>query len=718
MAFLFNFIEGKRPGLGFKISGLFFLILLIIEFLLSDFYVREYEILGSGFFKIYQSNTSWWYFIKVLLLASTFAFGILYFCYKASASIYRTISRMYPFTIVLFSLFLATLISKKKPINENKTQYLASQVFEEFIDFNKYEGKEEYPLLKNKVVDRSLIPFFDLNQDKPNFVIIMMEGIGADFVGENAKYSGFTPFLDSLVNKSLYWDNFVSSAGESYAALPGLLGSLPFGQEGFTNMAKLPKRHTLYSILKDNGYSTSFNYGGNSALNKLDRFLYEERVDFILDNKGFGNAHKKQEEDAAGISLGYPDKELFNKWLADPTNLGVPRMDVFLTLSTKKPYLIPNKTQYEKQVGEFISKERDSHKASKLIGKNKDVFGSVLYLDEALKSFFKEYKNHPQYRNTIFIITGSHNMTDLPLEGGLERYRVPFIIYSPLLAEAARIPAVASHLDVAPSIVGLLSTQFDDFIQPNQTAWLGQSLVHKDIFDKNKEIPLIRHKKSIKDYISGNHFLSDGNLYRITNDLTLVEAEKSSSIYKRKYQDFKAINSYVMQNDKLIMSNESLSLNMETAPTKEELVWINSVFSGTNYDNAYETAKELAFDGKQEKALLLSNYILSQVPGHADTEILMGRIHSWDHNYSKSQEILENVVSKYPVYGEGYAALLDLYYWSDQNHLALRLEQKLIQNKMDDIEVWKKIERAKVALEKDLSVEKESISKPQAITQN
>ena len=148
------------------------------------------------------------------------------------------------------------------------------------------------------------------------------------------------------------------------------------------------------------------------------------------------------------------------------------------------------------------------------------------------------------------------------------------------------------------------------------------------------------------------------------------------------------------------------------------MVWINSVFSGTNYDNAYETAKELAFDGKQEKALLLSNYILSQVPGHADTEILMGRIHSSDHNYSKSQEILENVVSKYLVYGEGYAALLDVYYWSDQNHLALRLEQKLIQSKMDDIEVWKKIERAKVALEKDLSVEKESISKPQAITQN
>ncbi|MGB5318710.1 MAG: LTA synthase family protein, partial [Eudoraea sp.] len=39
IAFLFNFIEGKRPGLGFKISGLFFLILLVIEFLLGDFYV-------------------------------------------------------------------------------------------------------------------------------------------------------------------------------------------------------------------------------------------------------------------------------------------------------------------------------------------------------------------------------------------------------------------------------------------------------------------------------------------------------------------------------------------------------------------------------------------------------------------------------------------------------------------------------------------------------
>jgi hypothetical protein len=39
-------------------------------------------------------------------------------------------------------------------------------------------------------------------------------------------------YLDSLIPKSLYWENFVSN-GRTFGALPSILGSLPYGEKDF-----------------------------------------------------------------------------------------------------------------------------------------------------------------------------------------------------------------------------------------------------------------------------------------------------------------------------------------------------------------------------------------------------------------------------------------------------------------------------------------------------
>jgi len=52
-----------------------------------------------------------------------------------------------------------------------------------------------------------LSPFFTIHKKKPNIVVLVVEGLGAEFIGDN-NYSGFTPYLDSLISKSLYWGEF------------------------------------------------------------------------------------------------------------------------------------------------------------------------------------------------------------------------------------------------------------------------------------------------------------------------------------------------------------------------------------------------------------------------------------------------------------------------------------------------------------------------------
>ncbi len=701
MAFIFNYLEEKKHSLGFKVTCILFVVILIIEGLLIEFYVRNYDILGAGFLEVYNSRTSASTLILSILLLLPVMAGFLYLFYKFTASVYGTISRMFPLTIILFSLFLATLTSDKNPVNENKLQHLAYSVADEVFDFNKYEGEEEYPLLHSYVSNRSLAPYFNLKDRKPNLVFIMVEGLGSDFVGDKTIYRGFTPFLDSLKGKSLYWNNYLSNAGESHAALPCLLGSLPFGENGFTNSSDSPARQTIYGILKKNNYTTSFNYGGNSALNQLDKFLYEERVEFILDSKGFGSKYRKQDEDAAGISLGYPDKALFQKWQNDLFSSKKPRLDVFFTLSSKKPFLIPEKEAYILKVDKILDEEKMQSRPLKLIKKNKEVFASILYTDSALKSFFSSYSGNQDYANTIFIITGSHNLTDLPQEDNLGRYRVPLIMYSPLLKQPAKISSLVSHEDVSPAILGLLESRYDITI-PAEVAWLGKGLIHDGVFDSTKKIPLLRHNSNIQDFVYGNHFLTGGNLFDLDSELKLIDPDPSvlKQEVKEHYKYFKAVNKYVMKNNKIIPSSLNLFAQLKISPSKEEMVWINSVFNSSDYDRAYNTAKELAFKGDTQRALLLSGYILSQVPGHADTEILMGRIHAWEGRYDIAIDILEGAIQKYPIYADGYAALLDVFFWSDNNHRALSLQRMIERNNIQNKEVQNKMNRALQKIDK------------------
>ncbi len=700
LAFLFNYLENRKSNSGYKTIRIILLVLLGVEGLLIAYYVQNYEILGLGIYGIFDAENIRFFILPIVLMLLATAL-IFHYTQKVAGNFYKVISRMYPFTIILFSLFLATLNSDKKPINENKTQHLVHSVAMNLIDFNTYDGEAEFPLLHPYKKNDALSAYFNLKNEKPHVILIVVEGFGADFIGDNARFSSFASSLDSLATRSLYWNNFISNTGTSFAAVPTILGSLRFGGNGFSNIETYADRNTLYSILKQNGYQTSYNFGGNSALNHLDRFLDQEQVDFIIDKNSFGDEFQLQEEDAAGISLGYPDQQLFKKWKTKNTTTNQPRLDVFLTLSTKNPYLIPHKEKYVSKVDQIVSKSLISDQSKRLVAKNKEIFASVLYADESITSFIKDYQKQPAYNNTIFIITGSHNLTDVPQTNELGRYRVPFMIYSPLLKSSGTITTLASHADIAPSIISLLDGQYNLEV-PQQISWLGKSLVEPETFVSSKQIPLFRDKNNIQDFIQGNHYLTSGDVYELNENLSLLPAAEDydATFLKDRFRNFKSVNTYVTENNKLIPPSAG-SLALATDFSKIDMIWIESVYNGKDIDNAYNTARKLAFDKDWDRSLLLGKYILSQTPRHADTEILMGRVYSWQKDFISSEKVLKEVIRKYPKYDDGYAALLDTYFWADSNEKAVLLFEKLQQNNVNSTDIAEKIKRAKKHISKE-----------------
>tara|TARA_R110002050_G_scaffold95561_1_gene199015 strand:+ start:39345 stop:41675 length:2331 start_codon:yes stop_codon:yes gene_type:complete len=700
MVFPFNFWENLRSKYGFNLVFALLSFILIIEAMLTGYYCTTLVPLGSDLLgysysdmKITIANSggfmiSVYLFIGVVILISLFL-GL----YRVTSKVYHRISKMYPFTIVLFSLFVASLFTDGKPINQNKTQYLVVNLYSSSTEDNSYTSTEEYPLVKKPNIENVLGEYFTLKEQKPNIVFIMVEGLGRDFVGEGAEYGGFTPYLDSLTTKSLYWENFLSNTGRTFGVLPSLLGSLPFGKSGFMELEEFPNKLTLFSVLKNNGYHTSFYQGTNSSFDKVDRFLNSENVDFVLDKSGFGVNYEQQAEDAAGSSWGYPDKELFKKSISLPREENQPRLEVYMTISTHEPFIPPSQEYYEREVETILSKGNFDSRVEKVIEKNDNVFATLLYTDEAIKWFMEAYRSQPNYENTIFIITGDHRLIPIPQRNNISRFHVPLIMYSPMLKTTRKMSSVSSHFDVTPSILALLGDQYE-LKMPKKVAWMGGALDMQTAFRSTKNIPLMRNKNELKEYLSGEKLYTDGDIMAIDENMDISSAFGGGSV-EATLERFKSINQYVTTENKIIPDSLAIFTIQKEKFTDAETIWLNSVYDGKDSDKGYFKARELAWNKNWDKALLLCRYNLSEAPSHIDTKILMGRVNSWKGNHDKAIEILKECIKINPNYIDSYAALFDVYFWSDKTKEALELTITVEENSASANEISEKISRAR-----------------------
>ncbi len=697
LVFPFNFWEKLRSTYGFNLVFGVLILLLIIEAMLISYFCTALVPLGSDLLgysfsdiKMTVANSGG---MSISLVVGILVIGGMFFgLYKVTSKYYHYISKMYPFTIILFSLFITTLFTDGKPINQNKTQYLAINLYNSSTEDTSYNSDVEYPLIKRSQTENVLGEYFDLKEEKPNIVFIMVEGLGRDFVGEGAEYEGFTPFLDELTKKSLYWENCLSNTGRTFGVIPSLFGSLPFGKSGFMELEKYPNKLTLFSILKNNGYHTSFYQGTNSSFDNVDQFLLSENVDFVLDKSGFGSKYEMQAEDAAGSSWGYPDKELFKKSMSLPRT-EQPRMEVYMTISTHEPFIPPQQDFYEEKVKQILSKSSHGGKIKNVIKKNDNVFATLLYTDDALKDVFEAYKKQPNYENTIFVVTGDHRLIPIPQRNAISRFHVPLIIYSPMLKKTRKISALSSHFDVTPTILALLKGNYE-LKMPKRVAWMGSALDMQEEFRAIKDIPLMRNKNELKEYISGEQVFSDGSIYSLDENMDLSSSFGGSKT-ESKLAAFKSMNAYVTNNDKIIPDSLAIFAVQKEVFTETEMIWLNSVYNGKDSDKGYFIARDIAFDKEYDKALLLCRYILSDAPSHIDTKILTGRINVWKGDYETSIKILKECIKMNPNYIDSYSALFDVYFWSDRHKDALELIKLAEQNSSSVNEISDKIARAR-----------------------
>jgi len=419
-----------------------------------------------------------------------------------------------------------------------------------FLYVNKY-----FPFLRLDSSRNVLGQFFKTTTELPNFVFIITESLGKSYSGEGAMDGSFTPFLDSLARSSLYWKNFLSTSGRTFAAFSSLFGSLPFAEKGFLDLGeKMPPHFTLISFLKQLGYTADFFHGGDAHFDNMDVFFKRQKIDFILSDKNFGGGYKKMPPNAEGFSWGYGDKELFKRSfeLIDQQKKS-PRIDVYLTLSIHDPFLIDGQEYYRNKVRAQLQTLPLTVQQKAEYEKYLDKFATIMYTDEAFKYFFDEYKKRDEFKNTIFVITGDHRMPEIPIKTKLDRFHVPFLIYSPMLKQYGVFASVSTHFDVLPSLMAFLRDQYN-VITPKYVTWLGSGIDTARNFRNTHSAPLMRNKNELLDFIAGEYFLADEEVFGIFDNMSLSKTNDAAA--QRSLQN--SFNAFKVKNKMMTKTKELL----------------------------------------------------------------------------------------------------------------------------------------------------------------
>lgn len=427
---------------------------------------------------------------------------------------------------------------------------------------------KEYPLLHRNDEKDVLGGFFNLGSTPPNIVILVVEGLSRDFSGENAYASSFTPFLDSLSKQSLVWNNFLSTAPGTFASQPALTGSVPYASRGFSLMNVMPDHLSLIKILRKNGYWTNFMIGFNPDFDNMGGYIRLQGTDLIL-NK-YPAKYKAMGVGSEGWSMGYPDDALFSRSFEVMDSIKkFPYLNIYHTATTHMPYLFAQKPVYDKLFDRKLQTLQVSKEMKNTLKETKNVLVTFMFSDDCLKKFFAAYAKRPEFKNTIFFITGDHHIGSFPSTCGIDDYHVPLIIYSPMLKSPKRFLSVNSHNNIAPTISRLILNNYPLPYQPREVPWLGSVLDTAVGFRNIHAMPFMEWSREITDYIYKGYYLSGDELYKLTPDL-LEEPGNNDSMKNyliRLRENFKIINKYVTENNKVFPAEESL------LPGKKELLY-------------------------------------------------------------------------------------------------------------------------------------------------
>ena len=306
------------------------------------------------------------------------------------------------------------------------------------------ECREEYARLcgfDKRLTTDSIAPQwrdkFAIPADSVNVVLITAESLSASFLNAYGGEPDITPCLDSLINRSLVFDNLYAVGNRTVRGLEALSLCIPpcAGESIIKRPDNLREGQTIGHLLGSRGYEVEYIYAGDSYFDNMGDYFGKNGYKII--DRG-----EIPDDDITFANIwGVCDEDLFRNSLRifdENHRSGKPFFAQLMTVSNHRPYTFPSgKIQFD--------------------GDPQCRNGAVKYTDFAIGQFLRDAEKHEWFDRTIFIVIADHcassaGKTSIPID----KYHIPCIVYAPKMIQPCRVERLCSQIDVVPTLLAML----------------------------------------------------------------------------------------------------------------------------------------------------------------------------------------------------------------------------------------------------------------------
>ncbi|MBM7542407.1 putative sulfatase [Amphibacillus cookii] len=330
-------------------------------------------------------------------------------------------------------------------------QQSRSQAQRVFADGN--ELSDILTHVDNYTTDNEITDMFGIAEDK-NVIFITLESLQTFVINNTLHGEEVTPFLNSLIDESYYFENFYHQTEQGKTAdsefiMENSLYALPSGAAYFTHSSNA--YNSTPQILAENGYKSAVFHANNGSFWNRNSMYDNLGIDQFYDI----DAYEVNDENSVGWGL--KDKSFFEQSMKYLTSLPEPYYARFITLTNHHPFDLDEE---DATIDQFDSNSRTLNQ----------YFQTVRYMDEAIEEFFDHLKESGVYDDSIIVMMGDHygisdfhnramatylDKDEINGYDHVQLQRVPLYIHIPD-QEGEVISDIAGQVDVKPTLMHLL----------------------------------------------------------------------------------------------------------------------------------------------------------------------------------------------------------------------------------------------------------------------
>lgn len=348
--------------------------------------------------------------------------------------------------------FFAAFRNNQMVYNEFYTSLKDDQAFQ--IVRNKLNDKNSKYQSNNFSIHRTISDITNSTPSKKNVVFILVESLSGSFMKEFGNKENITPFLDSLAQKSIFFDNLYATGTRTVRGMEAMTLCIPPtpGQ----SIVKRPENQNLYTIsnvFKSKGYNSNFFYGGDGYFDNMNAYfggngftIYDRGRGSVLSDK-IKTVRNNISDDEVTFenAWGICDADIYSKMIkvADEHYKSNKQFFNFvMTTSNHRPYTYPDNAI---DIPSGTGRE-----------------GAVKYTDYALKNMFEKVKSKPWFKNTVFIIIADHCASSAGKdEIDVANYHIPAFIVNLPEYQNQKIKKQCSQIDIFPTFFSLLHWNYE-----------------------------------------------------------------------------------------------------------------------------------------------------------------------------------------------------------------------------------------------------------------